>query len=393
MKSVEKRKQVVVIGGGSAGIMAANRLRKRVGPAEADIAVIEKSTQHFYQPGFLTILFDIDKQEDLVRDVKDLLADGIRLVTDEARKIDPQGKVTTARSGTIPFDYLVIATGAKLLLDETEGLREGLSEGTNVFSFYTLEHALKLREALKRFSGGTIVSCIAEMPIKCLAAPVEFILLAEAEMRRRGIRDKCRFMLTTPTPSIPPNMEPYAGHVERLLHDRGIEVMTEFNPSRIDGKKGFCEGFLGEKMAFDLLCIIPPHGGQDLIQNSEGLSDPMGWVTCNKNTLRHRDFDNIYAIGDAGSFPSGKTASAARKQAAVLAQRIKSHIAGTEPSATYDGNTVCPILTGFGRAFFAEFDYGRSISAVKESRFNWFLHVSLLRRLYWDFILKGRFFE
>jgi len=393
MKTGEKLKQIVIVGGGSAGIMVANRLRRQIRPAEAAITVIERNTKHFYQPGFLTLLFDIDKQEDLSRDVKDLLVGGITLVTDEARKINLHGKVATARSGEIPFDYVIIATGAKLFLEEPEGLKEGLKNGKTVFSFYTLDHALRLREALKTFAGGTIVSCICEMPIKCPSAPVEFILLAEAEMRRRRMRDKCRFLLTTPTPSVPPNLEPYAGHVERLLRERGVEVMTEFNPSKIDGKKGFCEDFLGERIDFDLLCIIPTHAGEEIIQNSEGLADPVGWVTCNKNTLRHRDFDNIYAIGDAGNFPSGKTASAARMQASVLAYRIKSHVTGGEPSATYDGNTVCPVLTGFGTAFFAEFDYGRSISAIKESRFNWFLQVSLARRLYWNFILKGRFFR
>lgn len=393
MRRAERVKQIVIIGGGSAGIMFANRLRKQVKPAEATIILIEKQEDHYYQPGFLTLLFDVDKPEDLSRPVEDLLNADISLVADEAKKINLQGKVTTARSGDIPFDYLVIATGAKLFLDEPEGLKEGLAEGKSVFSFYTLEHALRLRDALKQFSGGTIVSCICEMPIKCLAAPVEFLLLAEAEMRRRGIRDKCRFLLVTPTPSIPPNVEPYAGHVEQLLRDRNIEVKTEFTPSKIDGKKGLCEDFLGDKIEFDLLSVIPPHTGASLIQNSEGLGDPMGWVTCNKNALRHRDFDNIYAIGDAGSFPSGKTASAARKQAQVLVQRIKSHLAGAEPTETYDGNTVCPILTGFGKAFFAEFDYNKSISEIKESSFNWRLHVSLLRRLYWNFILKGRFFK
>ncbi len=389
----EKKKQIVIVGGGSAGIMVANRLRKKIRPENAAITLIEKSTKHYYQPGFLTLLFDIDKEEDLSRDVKDLLISRITLVTDEARKINLQGTVTTTRSGEIPFDYVIIATGAKLVLDEPEGLKDGLKNGKNVFSFYTLEHALKLREALKTFEGGAIVSCICEMPVKCPAAPVAFILLAEAEMRRRGIRDKCRFLLTTPTSSVPPSIEPYAGHVERLLHDRGIEVKIEFNPSKINSKKGFCEDFLGERIGFDLLSIIPPHAGEEIVQNSEGLADPVGWVTCNKNTLRHRDFDNIYAVGDAGNFPSGKTASAARKQAAILARRIKSHIAGGEPTATYDGNTVCPILTDFGTLFFAEFDYGRSISTIKDSRFNWFLHVSLLRRLYWNFILKGRFFS
>jgi sulfide:quinone oxidoreductase len=393
MRPGEKTKQVVIVGGGSAGIMVANRLRKQIRPEDLAITLIEKSAKHFYQPGFLTLLFDIDKEEDLSRDVKDLLVRGITLVTDEARKINPRGTVATARSGEIPFDYVIVATGAKLFLEEPEGLKQGLKDGKTVFSFYTLDHTLKLREALKRFQGGTIVSCICEMPIKCLAAPVEFILLAEAEMRRRGIRDKCRFLLATPASSVPPSIEPYASHVERLLHDRGIEVKIEFNPSKIDGKKGFCEDFLGERIDFDLLCIIPPHAGEAIVQNSEGLADPVGWVTCNKNTLRHRDFENIYAIGDAGNFPSGKTASAARKQAAILARRIKSHIAGEEPTATYDGNTACPVLTGFGIAFLAEFDYGGSISTIKESRFNWFLHVSLSRRLYWNYILKGRFFS
>ena len=393
MRRAGKVKQIVIIGGGSAGIMLANRLRKQVKQTEAGITVIEKSPEHFYQPGFLTLLFDIDKQDDLSRPVEDLLNGDITLITDEARKINLEGRVTTARSGEIPFDYLVIATGAKLFLDEPEGLKEGLAEAKKVFSFYTLDHALKLRDALRQFSGGTIVSCICEMPIKCLAAPVEFLLLAEAEMRRRGIRDKCRFLLVTPTPSIPPNVEPYAGHVEQLLRDRNIEVVTEFTPSKIDGKKGLCEDFLGDKIQFDLLSVIPPHAGESLIQNSEGLGDPMGWVTCNKSTLRHRDFDNIYAIGDAGNFPSGKTASAARRQAQVLVRRIKSHLDGAEPTDTYDGNTVCPILTDFGKAFFAEFDYNKSISEIKESSFNWRLHVSLLRRLYWNFILKGRFFK
>ena len=393
MRRADRVKQIVIVGAGSAGIMFANRLRKQVKQSEAAIIVIEKSTDHFYQPGFLTLLFDIDKPEDLSRPVRGLLNPGITLVPDEARKINLEGKVTTARSGEIPFDYLVVATGAELFLDEPEGLKEGLAEGKSVFSFYTLDHALKLREALKRFSGGTIVSCICEMPIKCLAAPVEFLLLAEAEMRRRGNRDKCRFLLVTPTPSIPPNVEPYAGYVEQLLRDRHIEVKTEFNPSKIDGRKGVCEDFLGDKIEFDLLSVIPPHVGAGLIQNSEGLGDPMGWVTCNKGTLRHRDFDNIHAVGDAGNFPSGKTASAARKQAQVLVRRIRSHLSGAEPADTYDGNTVCPILTDFGKAFFAEFDYNKSISAIKESSFSWRLHVSLLRRLYWDFILKGRFFK
>jgi sulfide:quinone oxidoreductase len=389
----DSRKQIVIIGGGAGGIMAANRLRKELRPEEADITLIERNLHHFYQPGYLTLLFDIDQPEKLVRNVKDLLRDDIKLHVDEAKRIDFKRKSVLLGCEEVHYDYLVIATGAKLYLDEPDGLKEGLAEGKNVFTFYSMEHAVKLREALKRFNGGTIVSCICEMPIKCLAAPVEFILLAEAQMRKRGIRDKCRFILTVPSPSIPPNVEPYASHIESMLSAKGIEVRTEFTPSKVEGAKGVCHDFLGDGVEFDLLCIIPPHMGEDVIQETEGLGDPMGWAMTDKNTLEHKNARSVFVIGDAGNFPSGKTASAARKQAAVLAQRLRAIIRREQPATEYDGNTICPILTGFGKALFAEFDYAKSISSYKDSFAKWFLHVYLLRWLYWDFILKARFFR
>ena len=113
--------------------------------------------------------------------------------------------MTTAQSGDLYYHYLVIATGAQLYLDEPEGMKEGLAKAETVFTFYTLEDAVKLRDALKRIDGGTIVSSITEMPITCLAAPVKFIMLAESTMRMRGQRDKYKFILTVPTLSIPPN--------------------------------------------------------------------------------------------------------------------------------------------------------------------------------------------
>lgn len=383
-------KRIVIVGGGCAGIMAANRMRGKLDRDEAEITLIEKSEKHVYQPGFLTLLFDLDKPESLIRNTGDLLLKGVDLIIDKAVSIDPEGKVTSAKHGDIIYDYLVIATGAKLYLDEPEGMKEGLEQGKNVFTFYNMEGATKLREALKGFKGGTIVSSIAEMPIKCLGAPVEFIMMAESEMRRRGIRDKCEFLLTTPSLSIPPNIEPYAGALEKILKARGIKVMTEFTPATIDAEGKILKDFLGNQVNFDLLCIIPPHMGEEIIQNSIG--DELGWITCDRRSLRHKNFDNIYVIGDAANIPSGKTSSAARKQAIVLAQRMKSHIRGKEPEEVYDGYVACPILTGYRRAMFAEFNYAKSISPPTESYAKWLLHIYLLRWLYWNFILKGRLF-
>lgn len=382
--------RIIVIGAGSGGVMAANRMRRALGPDEAGITVLERSDHHIYQPGFVPLLFDLEKPENLVRPTRDLFLNGIDLISDEATLISPKdNKVTTAQGGDLFYDYLVIATGAQLYLDEPAGMREGLEKAERVFTFYTLDGALKLRDALGRLDGGTIVSSAAEMPIKCLAAPVKFILLAESVMRMKGKRDNYKFILTVPTLSVPPNIEPYASALEAILKSRGIEVMLDFAPATVDSENGTLEDFKGNRVNFDLLAIIPPHEGQDLLQNSPEVGDPVGWVPCDKNKLLHTKVDNIYVIGDAGAFPSGKTASGAREQAKVLAQRMREHIKGREPEAIYDGHTVCPIYTRHGRAMFAEFDYDRSISPAKESYIKWLIHIHVLRRLYWNFMLKG----
>lgn len=384
--------RIVIIGAGSGGVMAANRMRRALSREEADITVLERSDRHIYQPGLVPLLFDLEKPENLTRPTKDLLLEGVNLIIDKATAIrQKENKVATANRDDIYYDYLVIATGAQLYLDEPEGMKESLEKGENVFTFYSLEGAIKLRDALKRLDGGTIVSSIAEMPIKCLAAPVKFVMLLESIMRMRGERDKYRFILTVPTLSVPPNMEPYASTLEAMLKSRDIEVMLDFTPATVDPEKGTIADFKGNQVKFDLLAITPPHVGQELFQNSEGIADAAGWVPCDKNTLRHKNFDNIYVIGDAGNFPSAKTASGAKKQAKVLAQRMRDHVRGREPEATYDGHTVCPVYTRHGRAMFAEFNYNGSISPARESYIKWLIHIHIIRRLYWNFMLKGLF--
>jgi len=383
-------KQILILGGGSAGVMFANRMRKEFSKDEAEITVVEKSDKHIYQPAFTLVVFGLDEPENLVRPTKDLFFEEINLITDEATKIDAKkNKVTTAKHGDISYDYLVIATGSKLHYDEPEGMKEGLEKGENVFSIYTMEGAIKLKDAIKKFEGGTIVSSICEMPIKCPGAPMKFIMMAEDTMRKRGIRDKCKFVFTTPLPAVFAK-EPYASTLNRVYKTREIEAIPNFTPATVDAEKGILEDFGGQKVEFDLLCITPRHGGQDVIVNSEGVGDgAAGWIPCDKNLMVHKNFDNIYAIGDANDFPTSKTASGARKQAKILTERMKAHIRGGEPKATYDGHIICPILTRYGRVMFAEFNYTESISPGIESYVNWVLKVHMLRPLYWNLMLRG----
>ena len=384
--------KVVILGGGSAGVMFANRMRKEFSKDQLEIIVIEKSDKHIYQPAFTLLLFDLEDPKNLIKPTKELFYEGIKLITDEATKIDPENnKVTTAKSGDISYDYLVIATGAILNLDEPAGMKEGLIKAQSVFTFYTLDGALKLRDALKKMGGGTIVSTFAEMPIKCPAAPIKMILMAEDMARRMGKRDKYKFVLTTPMPAAF-SRPPYMYALNKIFSTRGIEVLANYAPSEVDHEKGVMKEYGGTKrdVNFDLLCITPPHGGDTVIGNSEGVGDGAAeWVTCDKNHMVHRSFPNIYAIGDCTDFPTSKTASGARKQAKILTERFKSILGGEEPKATYDGEIICPILTRDKRVLFAHFNYTESISPAIESYLNWVLKVYMLRVLYFDLMLPG----
>ncbi len=381
--------KLLILGGGSGGVMFGNRMRKEFSKNEVEITIIERNKNHIYQPAFTLVVFGLDDPKNLVKPLKDLLFEGINLITDEVTKIDAKNnKVTTNKSGDIPYDYLVIATGAKLVYDEPPGMKEGLEKGENVFLFYTLDGAIKLRDALKKFEGGTIISSIAEMPIKCPAAPMKFIMMAEDTMRRRGIKDKCKFVFTTPFPDVF-SREPYAGALNKIFRSRGIESIANFAPSEVDHEKGIMKDFGGKQVEFDLLCITPPHEGESYVEDSEGVGNPANWVTCDKNKMVTTGFNNIYGIGDATDFPTSKTASGVRKQAKVLVEVFKSIMSGEEPIATYDGEIICPMPTREKRALFAQFNYEESISPAIESYANWVLKVHMLRPLYWNLMLNG----
>ncbi|KJU82916.1 sulfide:quinone oxidoreductase [Candidatus Magnetobacterium bavaricum] len=382
-------KRILVIGGGSAGVMFSNRMRNEFSPDEVEITVIERNEMHVYQPAFTLVVFDLDDPKNLLRPVKDLFFDGIKLIHDIAVKIDADNnKVVTEKHGEISYDYLVIASGAKLFFEEPEGLKEGIEASKNVFTFYKLDGAIKLRDKLKDMDGGTIAMSVCEMPIKCPAAPMKFIMMAEDTMRQRGKRNKFKFVFTTPMPAVF-SREPYASKLVSIFGCRGIDTVANFAPSEVDSDKGVIKDYGGKEVKFDLLCITPPHGGEAVIEESEGVGDAAGWVSCDKNLMVSKKFKNVYGIGDATDFPTSKTASGIRKQAKVLVSRLKSEIKGEVPTDTYDGEIICPILTRHKRVMFAHFNYEESISPAIESYGNWVLKVHMLRPLYWNLMLNG----
>jgi len=383
--------RLVILGGGCAGTMVANKMRRRFHKDELEIVVIERSEKHMYQPGYTLICFDLVEPADLVRSTKDQFLDDIKLVFDEATKVDSEkNKVFTKASGEISYDYLVISSGATLVYGEPEGAKEAVAKGGDLFVFYTFDGAINMRDAFKNIDGGTIVSSIVDLPIKCPAAPIKFIAMAEDMMRRAGKRDKFRFIITSPMPKCF-SREPYASKLSKMFEAREIEVVANYVPAEVDHVKKVIKGYDGRELRYDLCAFTPSHEGEKVVQDSEGIGDATGYVAADKYKMNSKHVANIFTIGDASDFPTSKTASGARKQAGILANRLSALMKGDAPSDKdiYDGEIICPILTRDKRVMFAHFNYTESISSAQESYINWILKVYMLRGLYWNLMMPG----
>lgn len=395
-------KRLVIIGAGAGGVMLGNRMRRKFKEKDLEIVIIEPKDYHVYQPAFTLVAFDLANPNKLTKPVKDILSPGIHWVHDKATEIiASENKVMTENCGDFPYDYLVIATGATYTYDEPDGVEEALKDDPRVHTFYTLEGSWKIRDALKDMHSGTIVTTILSMPIKCPAAPIKFIMMAEDYKRNYHFintghsyeqinRDNFDFILTTPMPATF-SREPYAGKMREWFKERDIQEHSGFDVSEIDYEKQTVSDFTGRTIRYDLLCVIPSHSGQPLIENSEDIGDFDNWVTCDKHLMNHTKFENIFAIGDASDFPTSKTASGIRKQAKVLAKRLTAIIQGKTPpeKAQYDGEIICPILTKYGEVMLAHFNYDKSLSKAKATFFAWAIKVELLQRLYWHAMLPG----
>jgi sulfide:quinone oxidoreductase len=373
--------RVVVLGGGVGGTLAANLLSKELG-RDAHVTVVDPTGMHVYQPGFLYVALGQANGRWLARDERTLLRRDVELAVETAERIDStEGVVQLARGGSLPFDYLVIATGARLLYDTVPGLREGSYE------FYSLEGAQRLREALRGFRGGRILVGIAGIPYKCPPAPVEFVFMAEEYLRKRGLRDRSEITLLSPL-NRAFTIEPASKLIQPIMEERGIGLSTFFNVEAVDASAGVVESLEGEKADYDLLVLVPPHRGQTLVDAS-GLGDASGWLPTNRRTLQVGDHERIFALGDATDLPISKSGSTAHFEAPVVASRIASLVRGTAPKANYGGRVMCFLETGNRRATALRFDYEHPPTPPKPSR-RWHAAKWIFNRLYWETVPQGR---
>jgi sulfide:quinone oxidoreductase len=373
--------RVVVLGGGVGGTLVANLLSKDL-RKDATVTVVDPTGMHVYQPGFLYVALGQANGRWLARDERLLLRDDVELVVEGAERIDPAAStVQLARGGTLPYDYLVVATGARLVPDEVPGLVAGSHD------FYSLEGAQRLREALRTFGGGRILVGIAGIPYKCPPAPVEFVLMLEEYLRKRDIRNRSEVTLLSPL-NRAFTIESASKLVEPIMERRGVNLATFFNVESVDPAAGMVASLEGEKAEYDLLVLVPPHQGQHVIEDS-GLGGPGGWVPTDPATLQHKEHDRIFAMGDATDLPISKSGSTAHFEAPVVASRIASLIHGTAAKAAYGGRVMCFLETGGRKATVLRFDYEHPPLPPKPSR-RWHWGKWLFNRLYWNTVPQGR---
>jgi len=390
-------KRIVILGGGTGGTIAANRLRRVYGTGEAEIIVIDQDDDHVYQPGLLFVPFGLAEPSRLVRPRHRQLHAGVGFRQAGIGHVDLAADQVHLADGTaLGYDVLVIATGARLLPDETEGLT-GSGWMKNVFTFYTLPGAAALRPALDRFDGGRLVVNVIDMPIKCPVAPLEFCFLADRYFRRRGIRSRVELSYVTPLDGA--FTRPVCSReLSGLLADRGIELITEFNTGTVQA--GVLVSYDDREVPFDLAVVIPVHGGAAYVDRSPGLGDELGFIPVNRQTLQATAKPNIFAIGDATDVPASKAGSVAHFEGEVLTGSIRDYLAGQRLTAAFDGHTNCFIETGGGKALLIDFNYdtepltghypaGLGLPLLRESRLN---HLGKLafQQLYWHRLLPGR---
>jgi sulfide:quinone oxidoreductase len=391
--------RIVILGGGTGGTLLANRLQRTFGDA-ASITVIDRDDTHVYQPGLLFVPFGLAEPDEIVRPRGAQFRDGVEFRVAEVERVDiAAGTVHLLDGASLPYDVLVIATGASLQPQETEGL-PGPAWGETIHTFYSLEGANALRRALEGFEGGRLVVDVIDMPIKCPVAPLEFCFLADWWLRRRGLREEVELTFVTPLDGA--FTKPVASaRLGELLGEKEVSVESEFATGRVDAAAKRLHSWDEREIAYDLLVAIPAHGGPEYVGRSPGLGDALGFVAADRHTLQSKAAANIFAIGDAADVPTSKAGSVTHFEGEIVAENIQRFLEGDELTGFYDGHANCFVETGFHKALLIDFDYeteplpGRfpephlgPLPLLAESRLN---HLAKLafQPLYWNVLLPG----
>lgn len=395
---VNKHYQIVIIGGGSAGISTAARLLNEMKSLSGEVAIIDPADKHYYQPLWTLVGGGVAKKDDTERDMAELIPDGAIWIQQAAASFSPEiNEVKLLNGETVSYEYLIVAAGIDLHWDGVEGLKDAIGK-EGVCSNYAYQYTDYTWEVIRTFKGGNAVFTHPDTPIKCGGAPQKIMYLAEDHFTRTGIRDKTKVIFGSANPAIF-DVPKYRETLNKVIARKKIDTRFHHNliAIRADKKEAVFENIETNEqtvISYDMIHVTPPMRAPSFISASP-LASKEGWVNVHPYTLQHQAYENIFALGDCADLPTSKTGAAIRKQAPVVAKNILALIKEEPMQATYDGYSSCPLVTGYNSLVLAEFKYGKipsesfPINQAKERRSMYIMKKELLPIMYWDGMLKG----
>ena len=389
--------KVLIIGGGTAGLTFAAHLARQI--SGDDIAIIEPSEAHYYQPLFTLVGAGESALKDTVRTTGDFIPSRVRWIKAAATAIDPEQKTVATAAGVVKYAYLVVCPGLQLNWDKIPGLRTGLGAAGAVCSNYAPEYAEGTWRAIKAFKGGNAIFTFPATPVKCAGAPQKIMYLAEDYFRRHGLRDRANVIYVTPLEKIFA-VKKYADALTAIIARRDISILFRHELVGVDNEAQTCTirdltSSSDKTMPFALLHVTPPMGPPDFVKASL-LANAQGFVDVDRATLQSPRFPNVFSLGDVSSLPTSKTGAAIRAQVPILLANLLAVMAGKTSDQNYTGYTSCPLVTGYGKLILAEFDYDGipqesfPFDQSKERLSMYLLKKYLLPQLYWRGMLRGR---
>lgn len=389
--------QVLIIGGGTAGITVAARLRRA--DKRLDVAVIEPSDKHYYQPLWTLVGAGLFPKDASQRSEADYIPKGVAWLRDAVTEFLPTENAVRTRDGrAITYDFLVVAPGIQVNWDQVKGLKEAIGQG-GVCSIYGYQYVDYTWECIRNFKGGNAIFTQPGTAIKCGGAPQKIMYLADDHFRKSGVRERSRVLFASASPKIF-TVTKFAEALGKVVSRKGIETHFRHNliEVRADTREAVFENLDTREavvLSYDMIHVTPPQSAPDFVRNSP-LANEAGWVEVDKYTLQHVRYPNVFSLGDASSLPTSKTGSAVRYQAPVVVENLLAAMRQEALPARYDGYTACPIPTGYGKLILAEFDYNLNpketfpFDQAKERWSMWLLKKYGIPWMYWNRMLRGQ---
>ena len=403
MASQDSVKQVVIVGGGSAGISVATSLLKR--KSDLDITIIDPAGDHYYQPGFTLVGGGVFTVDETRRSMASVMPKKVNWIQSAVANFDPDNNSLALEDGsTISYERLIVCPGLKLDWDAVEGLRETLGKN-GVTSNYLSDYAPYTWELVEQLESGKAIFTQPPMPIKCAGAPQKVLYLSADQWLQKGRLKNINISFYNAGPVLF-GVADYVPALQSYMDKYGVALEFSQNLVKVDGpnktawfSKKDSEGNTETvSTTFDMLHVCPPQTAPDFIRSSP-LADAAGWVDVDKNTLKHNKYGNVWGLGDATNSPNAKTAAAIRKQAPVVASNVLQDMANSDELYGYDGYGACPLTVERGKIVLAEFRYGGKLAPTlptwllqgrQPTWLAWFLKKVVMPKLYWDGMLKGK---